>query len=408
MMHPQLIIDASREDTQTGGGDDGLPGSLSRASCEDEGGGGGGGGWFRPAVQPQGIAPEERTRGSPFTSPRRGLHASSAPPLLAAAKLPTSGGGSKLGPQQHPQPTPQSPSPPDGFKVSGSLKSASETMTDAANDRRALHAVSVAIKANAAIFVCKLAAYGVTGSSAMLAEAVHSVADIVNQGLLHVGISSSTRAPDTNYNYGYRRERFVWSLISAVGVFFLGSGVSVMHGLHGMYHPVNEIENIWVGLSVLGASAVIDSYSLAVAYKALVDNAAAKEMSLREFVKSGHDPTSVAVVAEDAAAVSGCVIAAAALAATQMYGSSVWDAAGSVAVGGLLGATATYLINSNRLLLLGRSLGADRMQRVTDLIRADPVVEEVYRAKSEVGRDNDNIHSHVVLVQFYFYYVLQQ
>ena len=99
---------------------------------------------------------------------------------------------------------------------------------------------------------------------------------------------------------------------------------------------------------VSGASAVIDSYSLAVAYRALADNAAAKQMSLREFVNSGHDPTSVAVVAEDAAAVSGCVIAAAALAATQITGSSVWDAAGSVAVGGLLGSTAVYLINSNR------------------------------------------------------------
>lgn len=102
------------------------------------------------------------------------------------------------------------------------------------------------------------------GSSAMLAEAVHSVADVVNQGLLHVGINSSSKAPDTNYNYGYRRERFVWSLISAVGVFFMGSGVSVMHGLHGMCNPVHDIEHIWVGLSVLGASAAIDSFSLAV------------------------------------------------------------------------------------------------------------------------------------------------
>ena len=133
-------------------------------------------------------------------------------------------------------------------------------MTDAANDRRALHAVNVAIKANAAIFVCKICAYGVTGSSAMLAEAVHSVADVVNQGLLHVGINSSTKAPDTNYNYGYRRERFVWSLISAVGVFFMGSGVSVMHGLHGMWNPAHEIEHIWVGISVLG-KAVVQSHS---------------------------------------------------------------------------------------------------------------------------------------------------
>lgn len=118
-------------------------------------------------------------------------------------------------------------------------------------------------------------------------------------------------------------------------------------------------------------------------HPALADNAAEKGMSVREFVNSGHDPTSVAVVAEDAAAVSGCVIAAAALAATQMTGSSVYDATGSVAVGALLGFTAMYLINSNRLLLLGRSLGVDKMKHITDHMRADPVVAEVYRAKSE-------------------------
>ena len=85
-------------------------------------------------------------------------------------------------------------------------------------------------------------------------------------------------------------------------------------------------------------------------------------MTLDEFVRSGHDPTSVAVVAEDAAAVAGCAIASAALMATQHSPSSVFDAAGSIAVGGLLGTTAMYLINSNRLLLLGRSLGPEKME----------------------------------------------
>ena len=105
-------------------------------------------------------------------------------------------------------------------------------------------------------------------------------------------------------------------------------------------------------------------------------------MTLDEFVRSGHDPTSVAVVAEDAAAVAGCAIASAALMATQHFGSSVFDAAGSIAVGKLL-TDAMLLINSNRLLLLGRSLGPEKMRRITDAVRADPVVEEVYRAKSE-------------------------
>ena len=294
----------------------------------------------------------------------RALHGT--PTLSFAAKLPTSGHASK---------------DPSARASLGSLRSPADGRLDAAADARSLRAVDVAIKANTAICACKLAAYAVTGSSAMLAEAVHSVADILNQSLLQLGIRSSSKAPDASYNYGYRRARFVWSLISAVGVFFMGSGVTFVHGMHGLYHPV-ELEHIWVGLSVLGASAAIDAYSLHVAFGALRENADAKNMTLSEFVESGHDPTSVAVVAEDAAAVSGCVVAAAALAAAQ-YTATDADAGAVPAAGALLGATATYLINSNRKLLLGRSLGEDKMNAITDAMRRDPVVSEVYRAKSE-------------------------
>ena len=251
-------------------------------------------------------------RGPPRAALRlaRALHGT--PTLSFAAKLPTSGHASK---------------DPSARASLGSLRSPADGRLDAAADARSLRAVDVAIKANTAICACKLAAYAVTGSSAMLAEAVHSVADILNQSLLQLGIRSSSKAPDASYNYGYRRERFVWSLISAVGVFFMGSGVTFVHGIHGLYHPV-ELEHIWVGLSVLGASAAIDAYSLHVAFGALRENADAKNMTLSEFVESGHDPTSVAVVAEDAAAVSGCVVAAAALAAAQYTGNPAFDAGG--------------------------------------------------------------------------------
>lgn len=253
---------------------------------------------------------------------------------------------------------------------------------DEANDKRALKAVHTAIGCNTAILVCKLGAYGVSGSPSMLAESIHSVADIVNQALLQVGITNSNRKPDAAFNYGYRRERFVYSLISAVGIFFLGAGFSVMHGIHGVMDPM-PAENISIGIAVLAASAALEAFSLKVAYESLRDNAHAQGMTLTEFVKSGKDPTSVSVVAEDAAAVLGCGIAGTALLAAQATGNPIYDACGSIAVGGLLGVTAMYLINSNRLLLLGRSLGADKMQAITEHMRRDPVVEEVYFAKSE-------------------------
>ena len=335
-----------------------------------------------------------RSPASPASSgPRPRVRSFHAGPSLgfAAAKLPTSAKKAKASEAREPRSNDDATTRRE-TKTTSPLEYADDrerlfgasrgSDLDARNDARAMRAVNVAVKANTLIFFTKLGAYGVTGSSVMLAEAVHSAADILNQSLLLLGIRSSAKAPDENYNYGYRRERFVWSLISAVGVFFAGSGVSVAHGVHTLLHPT-AVEHVWVGVSVLAASAAADAYSGAVAYAALRDNAAARDMSLAEFVQSGHDPTSVSVVAEDAAAVAGCGIATAALLAAHVTGDVAYDAFGSVAVGGLLGLTATYLINSNRLLLLGRSLGDEKMRRVTDAIRSDPVVTEVYRAKSE-------------------------
>ena len=336
-----------------------------------------------------------RSPASPASSgPRPRVRSFHAGPSLgfAAAKLPTSAKKAKASEAREPRSNDDATTRRE-TKTTSPLEYADDrerlfgasrgSDLDARNDARAMRAVNVAVKANTLIFFTKLGAYGVTGSSVMLAEAVHSAADILNQSLLWLGIRSSNKAPDENYNYGYRRERFVWSLISAVGVFFAGSGVSVAHGVHTLLATDAQVEHIGVGIGVLAASAAVDAYSLRVAYGALRDNAAARSMSLTDFVRAGHDPTSVAVVAEDAAAVAGCGVATAALLAAHVTGNMAYDAFGSIAVGGVLGLTATYLINSNRLLLLGRSLGDEKMRRVTDAIRSDPVVTEVYRAKSE-------------------------
>ena len=341
-----------------------------------------------PAARAPGSSPDAPRSASdaPFSAIaiRRGFRGASRS-ARAAAKLPRSDRTREEDSEASRGSSSDSSSEsPSGASASGGapLASPRRRRLDAESDERALHAVGVAVRANSAIFACKLAAYGVTGSSAMLAEAVHSVADIANQSLLRTGILSSRRAPDAAYNYGYRRERFVWSLISAVGVFFAGAGVSVMHGAHSLVSPA-DLEHVWVGVSVLGASAVIDAYSLFVAYDALGKNAKAAEMTLAEFVRSGRDPTSVAIVAEDAAAVAGCVVAGAAVAMTGATGNPAYDAFGSIAVGGLLGATAAYLIEANRAHLLGRSLGEGKMRAIVDQMRLDPVVSEVYGAKSE-------------------------
>eukprot|EP00958_Prasinococcus_capsulatus_P001667 scaffold148_cov371-Prasinococcus_capsulatus_cf.AAC.11 len=168
----------------------------------------------------------------------------------------------------------------------------------------AIDVVETAILANGLIFVAKVIAWAHTGSSSMLAEAVHSFADLLNQSLLVVGLSRSARKPDAMFQYGYNRERFVWSLISAVGIFCVGSGVTIVHGIHGLFHPA-PVEHLYVGLAILGLSLGLEGWSLHVAYKSISAGARRAGLSISEYAKRGLDPTGIAVLAEDAAAVAG-------------------------------------------------------------------------------------------------------
>lgn len=223
-------------------------------------------------------------------------------------------------------------------------------------------ALNTAIAANVAIFISKLCVFVASGSSSVLAEAVHSVVDIANQLLLRTGLARSMKKADASYNYGYRREVFVWSLISGVGIFCLGAGVSIVHGIHGVLHPSPEIEHLGASLAVLLTSFVIESYSLLVAYRALSEGAALAKMPVAQYVKLGIDPTSVSVVCEDGAAVLGLVVAAACLTLTKVTGNAMYDSAGSIVVGSLLGAVAVFLIQTNRRALIGRSLSTDKVR----------------------------------------------
>uniref|UniRef100_A0A0E0KNS1 Cation efflux protein transmembrane domain-containing protein n=1 Tax=Oryza punctata TaxID=4537 RepID=A0A0E0KNS1_ORYPU len=220
-------------------------------------------------------------------------------------------------------------------------------------------------------------------SHVMLAELVHSVADFANQALLAYGLSSSRRAPDALHPYGYSKERFVWSLISAVGIFCLGSGATIVHGVQNLWNS-QPPENIHYAALVIGGSFLIEGASLLVAIKAVKKGAAAEGMSIWDYIWRGHDPTSVAVMTEDGAAVTGLAIAAASLVAVQTTGNAMYDPIGSIIVGNLLGMVAIFLIQRNRHALIGRAIDDHDMQRVLEFLKADPVVDALYDCKSEV------------------------
>jgi len=251
-------------------------------------------------------------------------------------------------------------------------------------------AVYAAIGANSVITVTKLSAFAFTGSGAMLSEGIHSFADVLNQTLLALGIKKAKKGADEDHPYGYGRDSFIWALISAVGIFFLGCGFTLYHGVHSLMHPENvAINHIEIALGVLLFSFLLESWTLMVAYKAV--RAAADEMSISfsEYTKNGPDPMAVAVLLEDAAAVFGVMIAASCIGLFILTGNPIWDAIGSLLISILLGAVAIFLVVKNRKALLGQNVNMEVQQKVLNVLESEPTVEAVHDVKATVmGADS--------------------
>jgi solute carrier family 30 (zinc transporter), member 9 len=251
-------------------------------------------------------------------------------------------------------------------------------------------AVYAAIGANSVITITKLGAFAFTGSGAMLSEGIHSFADVLNQTLLALGIQKAKKGADEDHPYGYGRDSFVWALISAVGIFFLGCGFTLYHGVHSLMHPEGvAINDIQIALGVLLFSFVLESWTLMIAYKAVREAAAEMSMSFSEYTKKGPDPMAVAVLLEDAAAVFGVVIAASCIGLYILTGNPIWDAVASLLISALLGAVAIFLVVKNRSALLGQTVSHEMQKRVLTVLEEEPVVEAIHDVKATVlGADS--------------------
>ena len=153
-------------------------------------------------------------------------------------------------------------------------------------------AVYAAIIANSILTVVKFGGFLISGSASMLSEAIHSATDASNQGLLALGIHRSNKEASEDHPYGHGRERYVWALISAVGIFFLGCGLTLYHGVLGLIHP-HAPDNIGTALAILGFAAILEGFTLWVAIKEVRVMATKEEMTFREYVRSGSDPMAV-------------------------------------------------------------------------------------------------------------------
>lgn len=234
----------------------------------------------------------------------------------------------------------------------------------------------MAFAANLLVAIAKTVAAVVTGSASILAEAAHSWADTGNEVFLLVANRRARRPPDRAHPFGYGREVYVWSLLAALGLFVAGAAVSVAHGVQELFRP-EPATDFLVGYVVLAFSFLVEGISFLRSVRQARPAAELMERDVIEQVMATSDPTLRAVFAEDSAALLGLVIAAVGLGAHQLTGSSVPDALGSILVGLLLAAIATYLIDRNRAFLLGEEADPRVRAAVIRALLQEPEVARV-------------------------------
>jgi cation diffusion facilitator family transporter len=225
-------------------------------------------------------------------------------------------------------------------------------------DEESTGTVIVALIANLAIAAAKITAGLIGGSSAMLAEGAHSVADTTNQVFLLTSLRLSKKAPDDTHPFGYGKERFFWSLLAAVGIFVSGAVFSIYEGVHGLLSGESEVPGYLLSYAVLLVSFVAEGTSWLKAVRQLRGEARAAGRGLIEHVRLSSDPTVKTVFSEDTAALIGLVLAALGLGLHQLTGQAYWDAGAAIAIGVLLAVVAYLLGRDTKEMLIGEAAPA--------------------------------------------------
>ncbi len=240
--------------------------------------------------------------------------------------------------------------------------------------------VFAAIIGNSFLTVIKFTAWFFSGSSALFSESVHSFADTLNQSLLMIGIRKSKKKADEEFSYGYGQERFLWALISAVGIFFLGSGVTVYHGINSLAHKESIHINQFT-IIVLLVSLIIETITFSTAARELWKNRNGDK--LKEIFENG-DPATIAVIYEDGVAVIGILIAISSIILSSLTKEIFWDSFGSILIGVMLGIMAILLIKKNGSFLIKKAIPEDMKEKIIEILEADPVIEKVIDFKSSI------------------------
>lgn len=236
--------------------------------------------------------------------------------------------------------------------------------------------VVVAAVANLGIAVAKAVAGVISGSSAMLSEAAHSVADTVTEVLLLTALKRSEKPADEEHPLGYGPERYIWAMLAAVATFVGGAVFSLYDGIHTLVAG-EELGDPLVSYIVLGVAFLLEGYSLRTGVRQARGEAARFQAPFKVYLRHTPDTAVKAVVLEDSAALVGLVLAAGGLLGGQLTGSGVWDGVASLLIGLLLLYVAWVLGRSNAELLIGRPLPKPMRERIRAELLAVAEIEAV-------------------------------
>jgi cation diffusion facilitator family transporter len=240
-------------------------------------------------------------------------------------------------------------------------------------------AIIAALLANLAIAVTKFAAWAFSGSSSMLAEGVHSLADTGNQVLLLRGGRRSMKKADQQHPFGFGRERYVYAFVVSIILFSVGGVFSLYEGVDKLQHP-HELENAWLPVVVLIVAMIAESFSLRTAVRE--SNHTRGSQSWVAFVRHAKAPELPVVLLEDVAALTGLVFAFLGVGLTIVTGDAVFDAIGTLAIGVLLVLVAIILGIETKSLLVGEGASVADVERIRDAINADDEVEALIHMKT--------------------------
>ncbi|MGH9214530.1 MAG: cation diffusion facilitator family transporter [Acidimicrobiales bacterium] len=259
-------------------------------------------------------------------------------------------------------------------------------------------AVVAALFANGGIALAKFTGFAITGSASMLAEAVHSVADTGNQGLLLLGGSRARRAATPEHPFGYGRERYFWSFVVAVMLFSLGGMFAIYEGVSKIRHP-HEIESAGVAIGILVVAIVLELFSFRTA---IVEANHVKEptMSWWAFVRRSKTPELPVVLLEDLGALTGLVFALVAVLVSIATDDPLYDGIGTLAIGVLLVVIATILAIEMKGLLIGESASRSDQQAIAAAIEVEPSVQRLIHMRTQhIGPDELLVGAKIELVE---------